>query len=374
VIVGLSGGVDSAVAALLLRDEGYVVRAATLELWPGDDERSCCSPQAVARARDAAHVLGLAHFTLDERALFAERVVGPFMRAYEEGETPNPCVGCNEERFVRLLRLANRLGEGYVATGHYARVVTADGRPYAGEGEAFLARGRDRTKDQSYMLWRVPPEVLTRLLLPLGALEKSEVRARAARAGLPVAGQAESQEVCFAPDDYRRLLAARGVRARAGAIVDRDGRVLGRHDGQWRYTIGQRRGLGLSGPEPLYVLERRAATNEVVVGRRAALDASEVELRGLSDRGLAPVAGRLAGRPLAVGEELGPRAGLEVQLRYRAGAVGVARLTRGDTDRVRLTLAAPFAGPAPGQSAVFYRQGVVVGGGVITATVNETAG
>ncbi len=367
-IVGLSGGVDSAVAALLLREQGYEVRAATLKLWPSEDERSCCSPQAVARAREAAHALGLPHFSVDERTRFAARVVDPFVRAYEDGETPNPCTACNPDRLRRLLQLANRLGDGYVATGHYARVVDADGRPFTGEGEAFVARGRDRAKDQSYMLWRVPGDVLARLLLPLGDLEKAEVRARAARAGLAVADQAESQEVCFAPEDYRAFLAARGVRARQGAIVARDGRELGRHTGQWRFTIGQRRGLGVSGPEPLYVLERRAAANEVVVGRRAELDAREIELRELTDRGLAPVAGRVAGRPLLGGEELGPEAALEVQLRYRAGAVGVARLTRRDADRARLTLAAPFAGPAPGQSAVFYRGGVVVGGGVIAAS------
>ena len=367
-IVGLSGGVDSAVAALLLRQRGYEVRTATLKLWSdddGDDGRSCCSAPAVARAREAAQALGLAHFSLDERARFAERVVDPFVLAYKGGETPNPCVACNPDRLRRLVQLANRLGDGYVATGHYARVVGADGRPYAGAGEAFLARGRDRAKDQSYMLWRVLPETLARLLLPLGDLQKSEVRARAARAGLALAEQPESQEVCFAPDDYRAFLAARGARARDGAIVTRDGREIGRHAGQWRFTIGQRRGLGVSATEPLYVLERRAAANEVVVGRRAELDAREIELRELNDRGLAPVAGRVAGRPLAEGEELGAGAALEVQLRYRAGAVGVVRLKRRGADRAYLTLAAPFAGPAPGQSAVFYRDGIVVGGGVI---------
>lgn len=345
----------------------------------------------MALARESAHALGLPHFSLSEEARFAERVVAPFVSGYEAGETPNPCVACNPDRLGRLVQLANRLGLGYVATGHYARIVTRDGRPYRvrddenglengsengsastsgaaaaaahGRPEPFVARGRDRAKDQSYMLWRVPPETLARLLLPLGELRKDEVRARAARAALPAAGRAESQEVCFAPGDYRGFLAARGARAEEGVIVTRDGVVVGTHRGQWRYTIGQRRGLGVAGERPLYVLERRPGTNEVVVGGREELETVAVDLRELLDRGLATA----GGRRLVDGEEVGAEAGLRVQLRYKAGAIGVRRLRRLAADRARLTLAKPFAGVAPGQSAVFYRDDVVVGGGIIVA-------
>ena len=385
VLVGLSGGVDSAVAALLLAQRGFSVHTTTLNLWASDDERSCCSSAAVDAARSCARALRVPHSVDDARAAFTESVVHSFVRGYEAGETPNPCVLCNPQRLEHLLRLADRLGLGYIATGHYARLVSRDGRPYVadearrgGRAEAagredgagldqaqegpFIARGRDRAKDQSYMLWRVQPATLRHLLLPLGELRKDEVRALAAQAALPVANRPESQEVCFAPRDYRDFLAARGARHEPGDIVTRAGHRLGTHQGQWRYTVGQRRGLGVSADQPLYVLERRAATNEVVVGPRAELATVSVEIRDLQDRGLATPSGAL----LQIGQEVGVEAGLQVQLRYKAGAIGVRRLRRLAADRARLTLAQPFVGVAPGQSAVFYRDDVVVGGGIIT--------
>jgi tRNA-specific 2-thiouridylase len=386
VLVGLSGGVDSAVAALLLGQRGFSVHTTTLKLWASDDERSCCSSAAVDAARSSARALGVPHSVDDARAAFAESVVHSFVRGYEAGETPNPCVLCNPQRLEHLVRLADRLGLGHIATGHYARLVSRDGRPYVADDEArgggraeaaggedeagldeaqegpFVARGRDRAKDQSYMLWRVQPATLRRLLLPLGELRKDEVRALAAQAALPVANRPESQEVCFAPRDYRDFLAARGARCVPGDIVTRAGHRLGTHQGQWRYTIGQRRGLGVSADQPLYVLERRAATNEVVVGTRVELATVSVEISDLHDRGLATPSGAL----LEIDQEVGAEAGLQVQLRYKAGAIGVRRLRRLAADRARLTLAQPFAGVAPGQSAVFYRDDVVVGGGIIT--------
>lgn len=339
-IVGLSGGVDSAVAALLLRDQGMTVRTATLELWPEPDERSCCSPQAVLRAARVARELGLAHDRVGAEDEFEASVVEPFVAAYLAGDTPNPCVECNPRRLSWLQRVAGRVGAAHIATGHYARIVRRD-------GHAFVARGADRAKDQSYMLWRVAGDMLGRLLLPLGELDKDEVRARAVRAGLSVAAQPESQEVCFAPDDYREFVAARGLRARDGDIVDLRGAVVGRHEGFWRYTVGQRRGLGIAAPEPLYVVAVDASRNEVVVGRRVDLAADVVEVREFVDYGL------------------GDDEGLEVQLRYKAGAVGVRRLRRLSADRARIELSQPFEGPAPGQSAVFYRDDLVVGGGII---------
>ena len=331
---------DSAVAALRLIEKGCTLETATVRLWPRGDRRSCCSPGALQRARQMAAWLGLPHHLIDCEAEFEAAVVAPFVAAYLGGETPNPCVSCNPRRLAALVGCADELGLARVATGHYARLVWRDGGPY-------VARGADPAKDQSYMLWAVPPQVLARLELPLGETTKRETRAAAATAGLPAAAAPESQEVCFAVDGYRGFLDERGVQPRAGAIVDRDGNVLGVHQGHWRYTIGQRRGLGVSSTEPLFVLARRAAANEVVVGRRQDLDVRDVTLRDLVDRGL------------------GDGDGLLVQLRYRSPATSVAALEYLSSERVRVRLGEPFAGAAPGQAAVFYRDDVVVGGGVL---------
>ncbi len=334
---------DSAVAALKLIDEGRTLETATVRLWAGGDRRSCCSPGALQRARQTAAWLGLPHHFVDREAEFEAAVVAPFVAAYLGGETPNPCVRCNPGRLAALVGLADELGLARVASGHYARLVWRDGEPY-------VARGADRAKDQSYMLWAVPAQVLARLEFPLGETTKRETRAAAEAAGLPVAGEPESQEVCFAADGYRRFLDERGVQPRAGEIVAQGGAVLGTHRGHWRFTIGQRRGLGVSSSQPLFVLARRAATNEVVVGGRHELDVREVAVRDLVDRGL------------------GDGDGLLVQLRYRSPAVPVAALERRGTTRVVVRLGEAFAGAAPGQSAVFYRGDVVVGGGVLAGT------
>jgi tRNA-specific 2-thiouridylase len=212
------------------------------------------------------------------------------------------------------------------------------------DGEPFVARAADRAKDQSYMLWAVPPQVLARLEFPLGELTKGEVSAGAAEAGLEVADEPESQEVCFAVDGYQTFLEGRGIAPAAGDIVDEDGVVVGGHRGHWRFTVGQRRGLGVSAAEPLYVLERRPVENQVVVGGRERLEVRQLCVRDVVDRGL------------------GDGSGLEVQLRYRSAPVRVAAVVwRGRT--LEVALREPFAGLAPGQAAVFYREDVVVGGG-----------
>jgi tRNA-uridine 2-sulfurtransferase len=274
-------------------------------------------------------------------AEFEDLVVEPFERGYLAGETPNPCVDCNPLRLAALVALADELGLERLVTGHYARIAWRAGEP-------FVARAADRRKDQSYMLWAVPPEVLARLEFPLGESDKAEVREAAADAGLEVAGEPESQEVCFAGDGYQHFLEERGVDPVEGDILDGSGAVIGRHQGHWRFTVGQRRGIGVSAAEPLYVLERRAAGNEVVVGGRDALATAVVRLRDVVDRGL------------------GDGRGLEVQLRYRSPAVPVRALLR-VPGGLEVTLGEPFEGLAPGQSAVFYRDGVVVGGGRIAA-------
>jgi tRNA-specific 2-thiouridylase len=340
VAVAMSGGVDSAVA--LLR-AGPEVVGVTLRLWldPAgpDTERACCSPEAVLAARATCHALGLPHVTLDLREEFRRAVVEPFVRGYARGETPNPCIRCNGGfRFAELLAFASRAGAARLATGHYARVVRHKGR-------LLLARAADPLKDQSYMLARLDPGRLDRIWFPLGEQGKEETRAEAADAGLAVAARRESQEACFlAGGDYRDFLERHGVASAAGPIVDEDGRLLGSHDGFWRFTPGQRRGLGIAAPEPLYALRTQAATNTVVVGPRAALGTTSVAARG-----------RL----------FVPAERVEAKLRYRSPALP-ARVEE-TASGFRLELDEPAFAVAAGQAAVLYEGDAVVGAGVISA-------
>jgi tRNA-uridine 2-sulfurtransferase len=340
VAVAMSGGVDSAVA--LLR-AGRQAIGVTLRLWLDpegpDAERACCSPEAVLAARETCHALGLPHVTLDLRDEFRRAVVEPFVRGYARGETPNPCVRCNGGfRFAELLAFARRAGAARLATGHYARVVSYKGR-------LLLARASDSEKDQSYMLARLDPSRLARVWFPLGEQSKEETRAEAARAGLAAAARPESQEACFlAGDDYRSFLQRRGLRTEQGPIVDESGEQLGVHGGYWRYTPGQRRGLGISAAEPLYALGSDARTNTVVVGPRSSLGRRSVSARG---RLYVPV------------EEA------EVKLRYRSPAVR-ARVEP-TTTGFRLRLARPAYGVATGQAAVLYDGDVVVGSGLVSS-------
>ena len=340
--VAMSGGVDSAVALL---ESGPAAVGVTLRLWLDphgpDTERACCSPSAVIEARRLCHSLGLPHATLDLREEFRRAVVAPFVRGYERGETPNPCVRCNGGfRFAELLAFARRIGAGRLVTGHYARIAERDGR-------LLLARARDEAKDQSYMLARLDPRVLGRVAFPLGDRTKAETRARAAAAGLAVAARPESQEACFlAGGNYRDFLERSGLASDPGPVVDETGARLGAHDGYWRFTAGQRRGLGVASTEPLYALATVPATNTVVVGPRRALARAHVSVRGR----------------LHVPVERG-----EAKLRYRSPAVGAAVEAAGAG--FRLTLDEPAYGVARGQAAVLYDDdGVVVGSGLITSS------
>ena len=336
--VAMSGGVDSAVALLRSLPDAVGV---TLRLWLDPDgpdaERACCSPEAVLAARATCHRLGIPHVTLDLRDAFRRAVVEPFVRGYSRGETPNPCIRCNGSfRFAELLAFARRAGAARLATGHYARVVDHRGR-------RLLARAADAQKDQSYMLGRLDPALLDRVVFPLGGQSKDETRAEAARAGLAAAGRSESQEACFlAGDDYRAFLGRRGLEAADGAVVDEHGVELGRHAGFWRFTPGQRRGLGIASPGPLYALRSDPRTNTVVVGPHTALARTSLNASG---RLYVPV--RAA----------------EAKLRYRSPAVGarVTPLPHG----FALDLEEPAYGVAPGQAAVLYEADVVVGAGLI---------
>ena len=272
----MSGGVDSAVALLKAGPDAIGV---TLRLWLDpegpDTERACCSPAAVVQARETCHALGIPHVTLDAREAFRRAVVEPFVRGYARGETPNPCARCNGGfRFARLLAFARSAGAARLATGHYARIAEHRGR-------RLLARAADPAKDQSYMLARLDPRALDRIWFPLGEQTKEETRAEAERAGLAVAQRRESQEACFlAGGDYRDFLGRHGLAAEDGPVVDESGRELGRHEGYWRFTPGQRRGIGVAAGLPLYALASKPATNTLVVGPRASLARSRVSARG----------------------------------------------------------------------------------------------
>jgi tRNA-uridine 2-sulfurtransferase len=341
VAVAMSGGVDSAVA--LLRS-GPDVIGVTLRLWLDPDgpdaERACCSPEAVVAARETCHALGLPHVTLDLREEFRRAVVGPFVRAFARGKTPNPCIRCNGSfRFAELLAFARRAGAARLATGHYARIVERDGR-------LLLARGAEARKDQSYMLARLDPRLFDRIEFPLGESTKEEARAEARAAGLAAAARAESQEACFlAGGDYRDFLARHGVRSEVGAIVGEDGEQLGEHEGFWRFTPGQRRGLGVATGEPRYTLRTEPRTNTVVVGPRESLARRTVSVRG---RLHVPI-----GRA-------------DAKLRYRSPAV--AATVEPTAAGFRLELDEPAYGVAPGQAAVLYDGDVVVGAGLITSS------
>ena len=277
VLLAMSGGVDSSVAAVLLQEAGYDVTGVFLCLGTADaGSRGCCSPQDAADARRVAEVLGLDLFVLNVAEAFAP-IIDDFLSEYARGRTPNPCIHCNARvKFGRLIRRADSLGIRYVATGHHARVVRASGR-------SCIARGRARAKDQSYDLFGVAREHLRRILLPVGEVDdKARVRQIARRLGLHVHDKADSQEICFVPDDdYVSLLRARRPEAlRPGEIVNSAGEVLGRHEGYGRYTIGQRRGLGVATGRPMYVTRIDAETATVTIGPREEASARRLTAGG----------------------------------------------------------------------------------------------
>ena len=344
VAVAMSGGVDSAVA--LLKAGPHAV-GVTLRLWLDPQgpnaERACCSPSAVVTARQTCHGLGFPHVTLDLREAFRRAVVKPFVNGYMRGETPNPCIRCNGGfRFAQLLAFARRVGANRLATGHYARITEHGGR-------LLVARAVDLDKDQSYMLARLDPRTLDRIWFPLGGQTKDETRAEALGAGLEVARRPDSQEACFlAGDDYRSFLGRHGLEAQTGAIVDEHGRTVGSHGGHWRFTPGQRRGLGVAAAEPLYVLGTDMRTNTVVAGPRSSLARRRISVRG---RLFAPV----------------QRA--DAKLRYRGPAVPAS--IESSSAGFRLQLDEPAYGVARGQGAVLYDGDVVVGSGLVTSAARH---
>ena len=351
VVVGMSGGVDSSATAALLLEQGYDVVGITLKLWPQDcvsrAEDKCCGPQAVTDARAVCHKLGIPYYLIDEAEEFQTRVIQYFADEYKAGRTPNPCVMCNQNlKFGRLIDRADQLGAQYIATGHFARLEQD-----AATGRTLLKRGRDLRKDQSYFLFSLRQDQLSRALFPLGEKTKSDTREVARHCHLKTAEKQESMEICFVPDNnYGKFLEqANLARRHQGEIVDLHGRMLGHHDGIEFYTIGQRKGLGIQSAKPLYVIELDPATNRVVVGEDSALERDEF------------IADRCNWIPFDTPPET---VDATVKIRY-AHAGAPATIKPLPNGRAKVRLHAPQRAITPGQAAVFYQDDRVLGGGWI---------
>jgi tRNA-specific 2-thiouridylase len=349
VVVAMSGGVDSSVAAALLKQQGYEVTGMMLRLWsePGkEDTNRCCTPDSMAQARRVAGILDIPFYVIDAKDVFRETVVQYFLDGYERGETPNPCLMCNRQiRWTFLLNHALALGAEFMATGHYVRRMKDEG------GEIKLLRAVDHSKDQSYVLHVLNQEQLQHALFPVGDYPKPEIRAIAEKFGLPTASRKDSQDLCFlAGEDYRNFLQrnAAGM-LKPGDIVTRDGRTIGRHNGLANYTIGQRKGLGVASPVPLFVLTKQADGNTLVVGTQDELGTSELRVRDVNWlNGKAPT------EPFRA----------DVKIRYTAKEVPglVSPLEDGQAS---VKFDAPVRDATAGQAAVFYQGDGMIGGGII---------
>jgi tRNA-specific 2-thiouridylase len=352
IVVAMSGGVDSSVCAALLKEQGHEVIGITMQVWDyssfagstGQAFGSCCSLDDVYDARRVAESLQIPFYVVNFEREFQRHVIDNFCDEYFAGRTPNPCVLCNQVlKFELLMRKTRELNADYLATGHYAQIIDVDGQP-------ALYQGLDQHKDQSYFLFTLTPQQMRQTLFPLGSMTKAEVRSHAQRFHLQVAEKAESQDICFVPDgDYVRFLEAeRGRGQKDGAIIHHNGQVLGHHQGIYRYTIGQRKGLGLSWPEPLYVIGIDAEQNQVIVGEKAFLARQEFELRSCLWNIEPPLA------PMQV----------DCRIRYRHHAVAAQVFPHADGGAT-VQFACAQQGVTPGQAAVFYVADRVIGGGWI---------
>jgi tRNA-specific 2-thiouridylase len=356
ILVAMSGGVDSSVAAALLKEEGYDVIGATMQLWPLTKEKDksngsgdCCGLGAVADARKVARKLGIPHYVMNFRDIFIRKVIADFYQEYSRGRTPNPCIRCNQYiKFGALLERARELEAGFIATGHHARI-----EPDETTGTYLLKKGIDSQKDQSYFLYPVTQEQLSHTLFPIGNFTKDRVREIAGELGLPVAAKPESREICFIPDDdYPKFLKDYIPRAaEPGPILDELGNILGKHQGIMSYTIGQRKGLGITAEAPLYVTAIEPERNAVVVGTR-----ERIYNRELVASNLNWIATTRPEHTIKV----------KARVRYRHPEAE-ATVTPRDEDSVCVKFAKPQMAITPGQAIVFYDGDTVIGGGTINS-------
>ncbi len=355
ILVAMSGGVDSSLAAALLVEAGYQVVGATMKTFCYSDDaapsKTCCGLDGIQDARRVADTLGIPHYVFDVEEDFTRDVIDDFVSEYARGRTPNPCVRCNSNtKFQGLMERGRALGCDGIASGHYVRIE------HSASGESTLLRGIDRGKDQSYFLWGLPKEMLPLLHFPLGELTKPQVREMARELTLTTADKPESQEICFVPTgDYRDLLSkrleSRHPALEPGLLVSVDGEVLGEHTGYANFTVGQRKGLGGGFEEPFFVVEIRADSREVVIGTREECESPGVEIGEINWVGTVPA----------------PESHLRVQIRYRAADVPARVVTVGDS--VSLAFDEPQHAVTPGQSAVFFDGERVLGGGRIVRAV-----
>lgn len=352
----MSGGVDSSIAAALLKEQGYDVTGVTMQIWPSDQpheevEGSCCSLSAVEDARRVAQVLDIPYYVMNFRDLFAEKVIKSFCNEYIEGRTPNPCIACNRYiKFEAFLHKAKMLGADYIATGHYARIY------YNEElGRYLLARSEDDNKDQTYALYGFTQEQLASTLMPLGEYKKPQIRELAAKLDLQVADKPDSQEICFVPnDDYKTFLKEKNVELKPGPFLDTQGRVVGTHEGIANYTIGQRKGLGLALGKPVYVVKIDPEKNAVVVG-----DNTEVFGSSLISMDNNFILFPQLEKPMEV----------TAKVRYSAPAASAVIEPTKD-GKVLVKFHKPQRAITPGQAVVFYKDNIVVGGGTIEKQID----
>ncbi len=357
VVIAMSGGVDSSVAAALLLEQGYRVIGMMLRLWgaPGTDESNrCCTPDAMFQARRVAAQLGIPFYAVDAQQPFYDRVVTYFLDSYAAGDTPNPCMVCNRQiRWGLLLEHTRLLGADYLSTGHYARTQVSP------DGKIQLLRGMDPLKDQSYVLSGLNQDQLAHTIWPLGELTKPQVRERARQLGLAVAERPESQDLCFLGNaDYHAFLRTyRPQASQPGPILNQAGALLGQHDGLPNYTIGQRKGLRIAAPEPLYVLRKDSARNALIVGPLEHLGSSECEVHQVN---------WIAGSPPADSFVA------DVKIRYKSEPACATIQVSSDPGQVKINFAHPLRDITPGQFAVFYSGEIVLGGGMIHVSPSGT--